>query len=105
MAALQGAFGSVSSGHRLSPSEGVVGTLGKVAQVNQCGVDVLQAHWAVRRCTGCLDARSGDHKGYIGSALPQRTFVPMLFFAEVKAVVRKEDDEGVVGMVALFKGR
>ena len=52
---------------------------------------------------GLRDSRSGHEEGHSGRAFESFAFVPESFFAEEVAVVRPENDEGLVHEVVLFQ--
>ena len=68
-----------------------MGGLWQVAQFDQCWVKVDQAHWLPAGLAG-LDFRAGDKHRHARGFLPQRAFGPMLFFAQVKAVITPQND-------------
>ena len=76
---------------------------GQVAQLEQGGVEVQQAGGFLAFFAR-FDSRTADQKWNTRRFFPEGTLGPVLFLAEVKAMITPQNDDGVIGMGACLQG-
>lgn len=79
------------------------GFFGELGELEEGGIEIDEFDGAGGRGAGG-DIGSGDDEGDAGGFFPEGSFFPVHFFADVEAVIRPEDDDGVIGVGALIEG-